>query len=70
MNYEFWLAGDGADIPDLPDPWQRPTVGQEVRIQGKIFKVLRASPSSNPADVKVIYYVEPPNSNWPYKRDS
>jgi hypothetical protein len=76
LNYEIWLAGDGGDIPDTPigyvfrDPWQRPTVGQEIRVQGKIFKVLRSTPSSNPDNAKVIYYVESPNDNWPYKRNS
>ena len=41
MNYELWRTGDGGDVPDsvigviFRDPWQRPTVGQEITIKGK-----------------------------------
>lgn len=74
MNYELWMAGNGADIPDtvlgviFREPWQRPTVGQEIQIKGRIFTILRCVPSSNPDNVMVKYYVDPPNDNWPYKQ--
>ena len=76
MNYELWIAGNGAEIPDavigtiFREPWQRPTVGQEIQIKGRIYKVLRCVPSNNPDNVMVKYYVDPPNDNWPYKRKS
>ncbi len=73
MNYEFWLAGNGGDIPDLVigqvsrESWQRPTLGQEVKIKSRIFKVIRTDPASNPDNTMVKYYVEPLNNNWPYR---
>ncbi len=73
MNYELWIAGNGGDIPDtvlgviFREPWQRPTVGQEIQIKGRIFTVLRCDPSNNPDNTVVKYYVDLPNDNWPYK---
>jgi hypothetical protein len=73
-NYEFWLDGQPWDREDIPigcvfrEEWQRPEVGQEVRIKGKIFKVVRTVPAGNPTGQKVIYYVENLNPDWPYKK--
>lgn len=72
-NYEFWWDGQPWGLDDIPigyvirDEWQRPVVGSEVRIKGKIVRVTRTSPSSNPTGQKVIYYVENINGNRPYK---
>lgn len=76
MNYELWVEGNGGDIPDtvlgviFREPWQRPAVGQEIQIKGKIFTILRAVPADNPDNTLVKYYIEKPNYNWPYKRNS
>ena len=59
MNYELWIAGDGGSIPDtllgviFRDPWQRPAVGQEIQIKGKIFTILRCDPADNPENTLV-----------------
>ena len=76
MNYELWVEGNGGDIRDtvigviFRDPWQRPAVGQEIQIKGKIFTILRCDPADNPENTLVKYYIEKPNDNWPYKRNS
>lgn len=63
-NYEIWLQGDGGQIADVVlgmierDDWMRPTVGQEIKLKGKTYYVVRADPSSNPPNVKVKYYVQ------------
>lgn len=73
MNYEFFWDGKPWGKDDIPigtifrEEWQRPEVGMEIRIKGRIVKVTRTSPSGNPAGQKVIYYVENLNGNWPYK---
>ena len=67
MNYELWVEGNGGDIPDtvigviFRDPWQRPAVGQEIQIKGKIFTILRCDPADNPENTLVKYYIETPN---------
>ena len=73
MNYEFLWDGGPFDKDDISigqiirDPWQRPTLGQELMIKGALVRVVRINPSNNPDDQKVQYFVEPVNSNWPYK---
>jgi len=63
------------DQDDLPlghvfrEEWQRPEIGMEVRIKGRVFKITRTVPANNPAGVLVKYYVEPLNSNWPYRAE-
>lgn len=74
MNYEIWVTGDGSQLEDyrlgviLRDPSLRPLVGEEISINGKVFSILRCTPSSNPTDVMVKYFVSPPNYNKPYRR--
>lgn len=74
-NYEFWIDGKPWDRDDLPighvfrNEWERPQVGQEIRIKGKVWKITRTSPPNNPTGQKVIYYVEDLNPNWPYKNN-
>jgi hypothetical protein len=73
MNYEFWFDGQPHGKDDLPigyvfrEEWQRPTIGGQVRIKGRNYKITRTSPAGNPTGQKVIYYVEPVNDNWPYR---
>lgn len=73
MNYEFWWDGQPFNSDDIPivtisrEPWQRPQVGMELSLKGKIVRVTRTDPASNPSDTSVKYYVESINSNWPYK---
>lgn len=73
MNYEFWWDGKPWAQDDIPigcvsrEEWQRPEVGMEIRIKGKIVKVTRTSPAGNPTGQKVIYYVTNLNGNAPYK---
>jgi len=72
-NYDFYWDGQPWGMDDLPigtvfrDEWQRPEVGMEIKIKGKIVRITRTSPSGNPAGQKVIYYVENLNSNKPYR---
>ncbi len=73
MNYDIFLAGDGGHIPDLflgtirRDPVFRPTLRGQISIKGKVFEVIRLTPTGNPDDVKVSYFVEPLNTNKPYR---
>lgn len=73
MNYNFYLAGNGGNVSDVligtvfREPWQRPVLGNEVKIKSKIFKVIRIIPADNPDNTTVAYYVEPLNPNWPYQ---
>ena len=73
MNYTFYWDGQPWDADDIligqisRDPWQRPTLGQEIKIRGKIVKVTRINPASNPSNTSVTYYVESVNNNAPYK---
>lgn len=73
MNYTFYLAGNGGNISDTilgqitREPWERPTLGLELKIKSKIFRVIRIDPPSNPDNTSVKYYVEPLNNNWPYR---
>lgn len=73
MNYDFYLAGNGGNISDTiigtvnREPWERPVIGNEIRIKSKIFKVIRTDPTDNPDNTTVKYYVEPLNPNWPYR---
>lgn len=72
-NYEFWWDNSSWGKEDLPigqisrNEWERPQIGMQLTIKGKLVKITRVSPTSNPTGQKVIYYVEPVNSNWPYK---
>ena len=74
-NYEFWWDGGPWDKDDLPlgqitrEEWQRPEIGMEIRIKGRIVKITRTDPSNNPPGQKVIYFVEPLNGNWPFMPD-
>lgn len=73
MNYNLYLAGNGGNIKDTVigqisrEPWERPHIGDEIKIKSRLFKVIRTIPSDNPDNTSVTYYVEPLNSNWPYK---
>lgn len=73
MNYTFYLAGNGGNISDTilgqitREPWERPTLGLELKIKSKTFRVIRIDPPSNPDNTTVSYYVEPLNNNWPYR---
>jgi len=73
MNYEFYWDGQPWDMEDIPighvfrDEWQRPVIGLELRIKGKIVRVTRTEPAGNPDNVSVKYYVENINGNKPYK---
>ena len=73
MNYTFYLAGNGGNISDTilgqitREPWERPTLGLELKIKSKTFRVIRIDPTSNPDNTTVSYYVEPLNNNWPYR---
>ena len=75
MNYSFWWDGQPWGVADLPighifrEEWQRPEIGMEVRIKGKVVRVTRTSPSGNPTGVTVKYYVEELNGNKPYKQN-
>jgi hypothetical protein len=74
-NYEFWWDGGPWDRDDLAigcinrDEWQRPEIGMEIRIKGRIVKITRTDPPNNPTGQKVKYFVEPVNGNWPYKNN-
>lgn len=74
MNYDIWIAGDGGRTPDLflgtisREPWSRPTLRGQISIKGKVFEVIRLTPTGNPDNVKVTYFVEPLNTNKPYRR--
>ena len=54
-NYEFWWDNSSHGYDDLPigqisrEEWERPEVGMQLTIKGKLVKVTRCSPSSNPA---------------------
>lgn len=73
MNYEFYWDGKPWDMDDIPighifrDEWQRPQVGMEIKIKGKLVRVTRTDPTTNPSNTMVKYYVEPVNGNWQYK---
>jgi len=72
-NYEIWLAGNGGDIKDTKlfnvflEEWARPTKGQQLKIKGTLFEVVRTDPSSNPAGQMVKIYLEPFNRNRPFR---
>ena len=76
MNYEIWATGDGSNLADyrlgviMRDPSLRPLVGEEISIRGRVFRILRCTPSANPTDVMVKYFVSPPNPNRPFRRPS
>ncbi len=73
MNYNFFWDGQPWDRDDIVigmifrEPWQRPTLGAELKIKGVLVRVTRIVPRANPDDVSVTYFVEPLNGNWPYK---
>lgn len=39
------------------DSWERPTVGIQLTIKGKLYEVSHTDPVSNPADSTVNYYL-------------
>jgi hypothetical protein len=39
------------------DAWERPTTGIQLTIRNKLYKVSHTSPTSNPADQTVTYYL-------------
>lgn len=75
MNYTFYWDGQPWDSDDIligtifRDQWQRPTLGQEIKIKGKVVKVTRIDPAANPSNTSVTYYVEEINGNSPYKNN-
>ena len=72
MNYEFWWDCAPWGVDDIPighvfrDEWQRPTVGIQLKIKGKLVVVTRTDPTSNSATAAVKYYVSEVNGNKPY----
>ncbi len=73
MNYNFFWDGQPWDRDDIVigmifrEPWQRPTLGAELKIKGVLVRVTRIVPRDNPDNAAVTYFVEPLNGNWPYK---
>ena len=73
MNYNFFWDGQPWAREDIViglifrEPWQRPTLGAELKIKGALVRVTRIVPKDNPDNVSVTYFVEPVNGNWPYK---
>ena len=73
MNYNLYWDGQPYGRDDLligtifREPWQRPTLGAHFTIKGREVKIVRVSPTSNPANALVKYYVEPVTGNWPYR---
>lgn len=80
MQYYFVFASIGGRYKDVPfpyiqeiDPPLRPVLGQVVDIKRKQYKVNRCSPSNNPSDQAVTYYLElynPTYKQLPKKRAS
>jgi hypothetical protein len=74
MNYEFWFDGAPYGKDDMPigtvhrEEFARPIIGGQVKINGRYYLITRTSPAGNPTGQKVIYYVEPVNHSWPYKK--
>ena len=76
MIYEFWLVGNGGNIPDTIlfstdlESWSRPTKGQQIEIKHTLFEVLRTDPITSPPDSETVkIYVEKYNPVRPFKRD-
>lgn len=73
MNYTLVLVGNGSTIPDTTlgiffrPEGQRPLVGEQLEYKGRVYRVQRASPATNPTTSTVTYYIEPYNSNAPYR---
>jgi len=75
MNYEIWIAGDGGNTEDyllgviFREPWERPVVNQQLEFKHKLFTVVRCIPPTNLETDSVKYFLEPYNSNIPFKKD-
>lgn len=73
MNYNFYFDGRPWNRDDLfigtlfMDEWARPTLGQQIKLKGKILKIVRIDPRDNPTGQSVKYYVESLNPDWPYR---
>lgn len=68
MNYELWLSATPSfKIKDFDMPAEfRPRVGDIINLQNEpltTYKVLECSPTNNPDNVKVIYYVQKLDTN-------